>query len=940
MDITVESEVPAVPVRAGALAAGTSLRFTLLLAFITFDSLFLLSSTATWYQGGSEWFEICRLAVGYDPRQAYTPTETLINSGFIESCQTTHGLQAPTDWMLLAVVAVAAVAIAIYLLWPTWRRRRLLRIDLHSTDELAAELRDLVAVAGLRTSPEFAIDPRSDAVGAVVFGRLGRYTVCLDAGLIAHRSAAPGVLRDVALHELAHIRNRDVDIAYATVAVWRAFLLCALLPHLIGQAVSLATATETWREDWQLGLRGLIRVAVLVALTYLVRADILRTREFYADLDAANLAGRSAFTWRDNHAVVQPRTAVLHRFIGIWRTHPDISERLRSLRDPGILFGANALPMFLTGVVAQVANVSLPAVVDSFGLPWDQLAVERVSTWVTAALVVGIAGYALWRVVGYAVLTGRPVPSGWGAGVWLGAGMAVGELVSFRTAGFALLPRGSAILLVFVISGPVFTWWITQCAELWIRGWAGRSIRPVRILGSAAALVVFGTWYGYWMSGPFLFLIGPLRSPQLATAGLPSWFWFVADLANRPLVLAGAAVLWLFPLVPLLRKPRTGTPGWVERARTDPPDGETTIRQPVSLRPALAGAVLGGGLCWVAVVVVMLVLHADQPPREASNTEWILRYPMWLTVGLGLATVATAIIVSATTRRYRLAIALAASGGAGLMGLAGLFVFAAVDGCVGSMRVLAYTCDIRPHAAWLVVTLQVPFVLGLALTLAALGALVGAVLVDGGRLVLRRRAAASTEVSARPESLFRRRLLVTAAAAAVAILGVDTALNYYVRDGPDVAPVATIGNEPPPTPEATYRKVWAWLRVGGHDKVIELGEDFRKWGEATGEAARAAQEAGEPTVDLDPDVFGPICTAVARAAHDAAAFIPIPDERAQQDWAKAYTVGEQAGSDCRNSFGAKDDALFGRSMTEGVEAVTAYQSLMRYLHTIGVLTNG
>lgn len=934
-----------VPIQARAFAAGTALRFVLLLSFITVDSLLMLSTTVSWLRGNTEWFEICRLAVGFDPTQPYRPVESITYAAFIQSCEVTHGIRAPREWMSIGAAGVVCVAIAIYLLWPIWRRRRnrLLFIDLGAPDELAHRLRDLVTVAGLRKTPDFVIDPRADTIGAVVFGRTGRYTVCLDAGLVTRSGAAPDVLRDVVLHELAHIRNRDVGITYATVAVWWAFLICMVLPYLAGQAVSLATATEIWRAQWQLGLRGLFRAMALVALTYLVRADILRNREFYADLDAANLAGRTAFAWRDQRPPPRPKFVRWQRFLGVWRTHPDAAQRSRSLSDPGILFGTTALTMFLTGVVAQLSNVSLPLVVDSFGLSWNPVTTGQVSTWLTAALVVGIAGYALWRAVGYAVLTGRRVPSGLGAGVWLGLGMAVGELVSFRTAGYRLLPPAPEILLVFLISGPVFTWWVTQCAELWIRGSRGRSILSVQIPGLAAALVVFGTWYGYWMSGPFLLLIGPLRSPQLLLSGTPAWFWIIADLGNRPMVFAGAAVLWLFPMVALLRKPGTETPEWVTRARSDASGDGNAVYRAVSLRLAVRAAVIGGVLCWLAVIVVMLVLHPDQPPLEERSLEWILGYPIWLMAGLGAATVLTAIAVSATTDRHRLMSALAASGGAGLIGLIGLFVLTSADGCFGSMQVMAYSCAWRPRAGWDIVTLEVPFVLGLAVDLAAIGALIGAVLAKGGHLAHRNPGPApdGKGMLEQPESLVVRALVVAVVCGSVTVLGVNTATNYYNRSDVDAASsVASLGREPQRTADTAARQVGAWLKVGGLDKVTVLGEDFRRWGAAAGEVADAAQQAGQPTVAVDPAVFVPICAAIVRDAGDAAAFIPIPDATAQDVWGKAHSNAARAGADCRDSFDNNDDALFGRSMTEGLDAFKAYDSLLRHLRTLGVLEDG
>lgn len=925
----------AVPIDTGFFAAGTAVRFALLLAFVTVDSLTLLSTTLVQLREGDEWytwFQLCRLAVGYDPTEPYIPAAMMTRAAFVASCDAAHGVRSHSDpvTVISALAVVFALAAALFVLGPMWRRRRgrLLPVDPESSDELARQLRDLVQRADLRRTPAFAIDPRADSVGAVVFGRMGRYTVCLDAGLVARGSAEPAVLRDVVLHELAHIRNRDVDITYATVALWRAFLICALLPNIVGQAVSLFQHPDIWRSQWELGLRGLIRVVVLIALTYLVRADILRTREVYADIDAARLAGDTAFTWRDRPGARRPKLPARHRLLGLMRTHPDWSDRSRWRNDPGILFGATALPMFLTGVTAQVANVQATI--------WSSPGTTaEVATWTTAVLVVGIAGYILWRAVGYAVLIDRPVPSGWIAGVWLGAGLAVGELLSFRTAGVRLLPPDPEILIVLLISAPVFTSWVTQCAEIWIRGSRGRSLRLVRILGLAAALIVFGTWYGYWMNGLFLLQRGALRSPDLSLPGTPGWFWVVADLGNRPLVLVGASVLWLFPLLAVVRRWNTFPPAWVRRARTDASDAGAVVHRAVPVRHAAAGAVVGGGLCWLTVVVIMARLHPDQPPFGQLPDEWVFRYPMWLSAGLGCVLMLTAIGVSATAARFRLLMGLAAAGGAGLVGLAGLFVLAATDGCIAPMRVMAHTCRWRPGPAWMVVTLQVPFVLGLAIYLAAVAALLGAAVAVAGRRLAGRARATAPRFDMEPElprSAVVRGVVVVLAAGAVIALVANTAISFYDRGHVEGAAVGTLGREPQPTPEARARRIDAWLRVGGAAEANRLHDDNERLRAATAAAVRAAE--GQPTVAVDPEIFAPLCAAIAADADRAAAFVPIPDDLAQADWATWLAVVKRAGDDCRRSFDDKNDALFDRSMTEYVAADAAYATLLRHFDEI------
>jgi hypothetical protein len=126
------------------------------------------------------------------------------------------------------------------------------------------------------------------------------------------------------------------------------------------------------------------------------------------------------------------------------------------------MFTAMAVKTCCRWATAEVANSAITLVTQYFGLPSNNQIATNLSTWLTAGLVVGIAGYALWRAVSYAILTARPVPSGWPAGFWLGAGMAAGELTTFRTVGAGRLPAAPSILLALVVGGLVFTWWVAQ----------------------------------------------------------------------------------------------------------------------------------------------------------------------------------------------------------------------------------------------------------------------------------------------------------------------------------------------------------------------------------------------------------------------------------------------------------------------------------------------
>ncbi|MDN2497806.1 hypothetical protein FHY52_14140 [Nocardia nova] len=183
-----------------------------------------------------------------------------------------------------------------------------------------------------------------------------------------------------------------------------------------------------------------------------------------------------------------------------------------------------------------------------------------------------------------------------------------------------------------------------------------------------------------------------------------------------------------------------------------------------------------------------------------------------------------------------------------------------------------------------------------------------------------------------PRSAVVRGVVVVLAAAAVIALVANTAISFYDRGHVEGAAVGTLGREPQPTPEARARRIDAWLRVGGTAEANRLHDDNERLRAATGAAVRAAE--GQPTVAVDPEIFAPLCAAIAADADRAAAFVPIPDALAQADWATWLAVAKRAGDDCRRSFDDKNDALFDRSMTEYVAADAAYATLLRHFDEI------
>ncbi|MEV6081777.1 M56 family metallopeptidase [Streptomyces sp. NPDC052069] len=971
-----------------AMGAGTTVRFAMLVAMLLAASGAMMLPVIGYFRTTDR--RGCQLAAGIDPDAGGDMASSLNALGQAVPYQACLAKYAPPPpkWEVFGwPVLLAVAAVLLFLLLPAWKARRSRAVPLDAVDKDGAVrtlLADLAETAGLSRLPRVIVDRAAVPTGAVVFGRNRRPTVCLNGGLLACRRSEPEHFRAVLLHEFAHIANRDVTVTYGTVALWRAFLALVLVPYLVWAGTGVLR--WSWSTEVPMLIRDLLLPALTVALVYLARSDVLHSREVHADL-AALRWGADPHGW--DVTAHHPVGGRLRRAAGSlrerWGTHPRWEDRRGVLVDPAPLFGARALPMFLTGAAATVVDIHLLTYLRTYDM-YSLWRIQLVSL-APAVLVAGAIGTALWRSVAYAVLTGGLVPSGTRTGLWLGAGMGAGGLLTgYGMGGAEWLPKRPALLLLTVVAGVGFAWWVTQCARLWASTWRGRSLRLPLLTGLVAATMVLSAWFAWWsmdgsawaagasfntdgMRRTLLELApgspgavpGPAVSPDSGAAGsvvlsvvaavLPVVNGFIAT----PLIPAAVAALWLMPLAAWALGRATDTPRWVADALPGGDPGHFAGDQVPPLSRTLRSGLLGGAVCCLLLVGVQAYLHTSQPGPAQRGGLYEVRYVTWMLVVLVATAAMTAAVAAVRANRgHRLSGPLIAAESAALLGVAGMVVLVSADGCVEPLNTLQSTC--AWHPAWDLLPSMLPRLINGTLALAAILAFLVAAAGSLGRRAWSLRTRSEDRAvepgaeRSRPGGgaggarRFPVRLVASVCAAGAVVIATVQPLSMAKFHTLVLDPATSQGmaqrwsNVPVMAVSADTRadQVHAWHRLGGRFLLQHATADDNQ--------LRAVLRAAIDTRRTQLADVGPraqaTCADFGRIAGWVnGAYFRIPAPAIQVSWRALGAHAQKGSQDCARALKQKDNALFVTSMREliaaGRNASTVTSEITAMLHEAG-----
>lgn len=539
------------------------------------------------------------------------PADSLGQQLAVEAC--TAGAERRRGAYALAGLAVGALAGLIVLgsAPAVIERRRRLRPVSRKFGPAADQFARLASAAGLARPPTLMIGPAAQR-DAFSYGLPHRYRVVLPVAVLIR----PGgdTFRALAAHELAHVRHRDVTVAWLARSVGY-----AVVPVL---AVPLVLAVATADLSEMVGYLG--RSVLLVMVIILSRAAILRSREHDADLRAArhgsDVAALSTVLASARDASRPGRRRML-------ANHPPTTSRIAVLGRPA---GA-ARVGFVDGLTAAFLVGLLPPLIDNAVIPLLTGTTEVGLTNVVSALLIGplaggTLGLALWRAALLSRLSGEPVQLGpVVAGVFVGyvAGSAA-SLAQYGSglSGIFVDPLFGIITAAAVAGATVTT---AGLGELWA-GAAGR-IRSARASWSAAillpgALFAVVAWVALTTAK-----VARDAGWDLVRQVLPEYFSRGTVVATAVLLAAAAAwALWA-------GRPGGVTPQWLL-------ESGPRYEWPTGGGPGLrvtAGTALGASLAGVAVLVGFRMTAG--PFRDPASG--LQRFDMYVLFAVGAGVAAT-----------------------------------------------------------------------------------------------------------------------------------------------------------------------------------------------------------------------------------------------------------------------------------------------------------
>jgi Zn-dependent protease with chaperone function len=596
-----------------AFPSDTTFRFVLLIVSVLGVSLFVYYTLYWSLRPNSE--QTLRFGQDYqrcvDEANA-TYSVDLFSSAYIDALSKCRSALPVTDhregqWMIIGALSLLAAALIIYWTFPARKiwREQFLPLTGRDAPEVTSYLTELCREAGLWPPPVFLWHPLRSASGAVAFGHGGRSRVALTGGLVAQFYTDKPVFRAIVLHELAHLRNGDVNKTYFTVAVWQAFVAVALVPFALSLLLQI-------RQGPGFVANLSFRVLALGGLVYLMRNAVLRARELYADVRASVWDGIEGALRRALDALPRQRHEGVGLLLNVLRVHPDPVERSLTVDATDRLFRMGFWDAFAAGVATTIAASNVELLL--YYLTANTRLELIVPALILAPLAVGVVGLGAWRATFGALALGRPPRGLSRLGLGLGLGCVLGQFLSLEgyieasVYGSSMAVFGFYVVLstLLLASSVLLVEWLGTGASTWLEVMAtSRSPRPAYVVG----LIIAGALFALCLGD--LYSLYPLGAGVSGLSGFLNLMYILGSyvvnvLAVNPVTLVALISLWAFPLAAWFWRRQFASDLRGSWMFLDSYSQHATFPRLAPLNPSLAlkFGLLGGLLFWAVLLAL------------------------------------------------------------------------------------------------------------------------------------------------------------------------------------------------------------------------------------------------------------------------------------------------------------------------------------------------
>ena len=644
-----------------AFPSPTTTRFVVILAAMLASGLFV----GDWLHGllrGEQYVQIiesCLEQAGYTP-SLDDAREQLAVHDTAASCYASAQYNRAAYSLVSAILVMLAGMSVLFLAPPIIERRRRLQPIGPKLAAAVGRVAELAQRAGLRHPPTVMLGAGKQ-LDAFSYGSPRRHRIALPRA-VAVRWSNRTLFDPLVAHELAHLCNRDVGLAWLTRGVMYAVVPTLALPLMVGAA----TAKFGLFPDYAW------RAAILAVTVWMISIALLRSREHEADL-------RAAILMRDPRAM----TALVGRLRPPpqvwWRRlkahHPTPAARAEVLARPqcaaAVKFLDGLAPAFLAASAIPLVEAVVTALstANPFG-PYQSL----VATGIGGVLLGGTVGIGIWRAVAVdRAVSDRPSP--WVPAAGVAVGLVLGQVASLANTTTGL--RGGldqpAWLIIPALAGLAATAIVYSLAE---------------VSADAASQLRSPLWA--WMPGvvvaSLVYFAALYLSFQLQLAlDVGNWAFtrrtLAGELDSWPVNLAMAAAAAMTLVAVVVTRPGTLAPAWLF-------DASTPMRPPWStVSGTLARPLLVGAVCGVCAVVPYALYRLSTPNAlDATSAIALIEVTAWCGAVAGAA---AALALMVCVPRRGLALSTLAGPVAVCTFMVGFVVLNAVDAGPNNIKLLA-----------------------------------------------------------------------------------------------------------------------------------------------------------------------------------------------------------------------------------------------------------